>query len=284
VFVQTNKLSNFLPYFHKKLAGMYGEREVDNMFYWVCESKFGLYKFQVKQEDKRLTESELLEMRSIVKRLERHEPIQYILGETEFYGCRIKVDSNVLIPRPETEELVNWVLDNVSGKENVLDIGTGSGCIPIAIKRKVQKLTVFALDVSAGALSLAKESAELNEVDIRFVERDILKEDVSDLPHLDIIVSNPPYVLASDKQQMNTNVLEFEPHLALFVEDDNPLLFYKRIAQLGREKLKSGGMLFFEIHESLGGETKSMLENLGYEDVIVREDMQGKDRMVRCQK
>lgn len=283
MFTSTNKLSDLLPYFKRKLTELYSEREVENIFYWIVEVRFGLYKFQVKQEDKRLTESELLAMRNVVKRLEKSEPLQYILGETEFYGFPIKVNTNVLIPRPETEELVEWVLDNSSGKSTVLDIGTGSGCIPIALKKKNNLWDVYAVDISEKALELAQESAKLNEASVKFIQKDILTESLEDLPKMDVIVSNPPYVLNSDKEKMNANVLAFEPHLALFVEDDTPLIFYKRIAHLALSQLNTGGMLFFEIHEAFGQETKSMLENMGYSNVIIREDMQGKHRMIRCE-
>lgn len=284
MFTQTNKLIDLLPYFRKKLSTLYDDREVENLFYWVCEVKFDLMKFQVKHSNKRLSESELLQIRSIVKRLEKSEPIQYILGETEFYGCKIKVDPNVLIPRPETEELVEWVLDNVFTEARVLDIGTGSGCIPIALKKRYGSLQVSAVDVSPKALEMAKSSAELNETRIEFIEMDILNPNVEQFEEYDVIVSNPPYVLESDKLQMSDNVLEFEPHLALFVEDNDPLLFYRNIAKIGLEILADGGFLFFEIHEKFGAQTKEMLEDLGYTDVIVREDMQDKDRMIRCQK
>jgi release factor glutamine methyltransferase len=283
VFTPTNKLIDLLPYFKEKLTDLYGEREVENMFYWCCEAQYGLSKIEVRIGEQRLTESEILEMRQVVKRLEKSEPFHYIIGETEFFDCRIKVDNNVLIPRPETEELVAWVLESLNNHEQLLDIGTGSGCIPIAIKKNAPRLNVFALDVSPEALNMAKASSNLNQVDIHFVEKDILQEDLADLPKFDVIISNPPYVLESDKTQMNTNVLKFEPHLALFVADEDPLLFYKRIGILGLEQLNPKGFLFFEIHKSFGKETKIMLEELGYQYVQVKSDMQGKDRMIRCQ-
>ncbi len=280
MFTQTNKLIDLLPYFKKKLLELYDEREIENIFHWVCEEKYGLNKFELRQSDKRLSESELLDVRSIVKRLVAQEPIQYILGTTEFYNCIIKVDENVLIPRPETEELVDLVLKEVDENSVLLDIGTGSGCIPIALKKAKDSLTVFGLDVSTGVIALAKKSADLNQVDVSFIEADILKSDLNAIPELDCIVSNPPYVLESDKIKMATNVLQFEPHLALFVEDSDPLLFYRRIAELGRNKLKSTGKLFFEIHENFGDETKKMMEDLGYQQVRVIKDLQGKDRMI----
>ncbi len=282
MFTSTNKLIDLIPYFKKKLGVLYSDREVDNLFYWVCEDQFELQKFQVKMGDKRLTESELLTVRTIVKRLEQKEPIQYILGTTEFYNCKIKVDENTLIPRPETEELVDWVLDNVSKEQAVLDIGTGSGCIPIALKKAIDSLTVSGLDISAKAIAMAKESAELNDVKVDFIQMDILNPDLEGLKMYDVIISNPPYVLESDKSQMNENVLSYEPHLALFVADHEPLLFYIAIAKIGLTQLNPGGLLFFEIHENFGKETIEMLEKLGYQNIELREDMQGKDRMIRC--
>jgi release factor glutamine methyltransferase len=282
MFASTNKLFDLLPYFKKKLGALYSDREVENIFYWVCEDRFDLPKFEVRMSEKRLSESEMLAMRSIVKRLEKQEPVQYILGTTEFYNCKIKVNVNTLIPRPETEELVDWVLENIPKDSVVLDIGTGSGCIPIALKKADNSLSVSGLDVSAEAIEMAKESARLNAVKVYFLQMDILNPDLMQLNMYDIIVSNPPYVLESDKEKMNDNVLAFEPHLALFVADHEPLLFYKAIAQIGLAKLKPNGFLFFEIHEDFGAETSEMLEQLGYKNIELKQDMQGKDRMIRC--
>lgn len=282
MFTPTNKLIDLLPYFKNKLGKLYPEREIENLFYWVCEDLYDLPKFQVKIGDKRLSESELLAVRSIVKRLEKEEPLQYILGTTEFYNCIIKVNSHTLIPRPETEELVDWVLNEVGTENAVLDIGTGSGCIPIAIKKALPTLKVNGLDVSAGALELAAESATLNGVNVNFIQMDILNPNLSKLEKYAIIISNPPYVLESDKKKMNPNVLSYEPHLALFVEDHDPLLFYKAIGKIGLELLAENGSLFFEIHEDFGKDTVAMLKELGYQNIEMRKDMQGKDRMIRC--
>lgn len=261
---------------------MYDQREIDNLFYWVCDVKFKLSKLEVKHANKRLSESELLAIRSIVKRLVNQEPIQYILGETTFYDCLIKVNPSVLIPRPETEELVAWILEDIEGKIRLLDIGTGSGCIPIAFKNNVKVADVYALDVSKEALETAKVSAELNETHIQFIQKDILAENLSELPRFNVIVSNPPYVLESDKKLMRANVLDNEPHLALFVADDDPLLFYNRIAQIAKASLVKDGCLYFEIHENLSAEVAKMLAEKGYRDIEVRQDLQGKDRMIKC--
>lgn len=282
MFVPSNQLVDLLPYFKKKLSEVYEEREIENIFYWICEDKYQLSKFEVKHAEKRLSESELLAFRSFVKRLEKSEPIQYILGQTEFWSLPIFVNEHTLIPRPETEELVSLITNDLKPNLKVLDIGTGSGCIPIALKKENDTLDVFGLDVSEKALETAEKSAELNKTEVTFIHKDILKESLEDLPSLDIIVSNPPYVLESDKLKMADNVLKYEPHLALFVEDYEPLLFYCRIAELATTKLNVNGKLFFEIHENYGEETKKMLEALNYTDISVLKDMQGKDRMVRA--
>ncbi len=233
----------------------------------------------MRQSDKRLNESELLAFRQIVKRLQAHEPVQYILGKTEFYSCPILVNKHTLIPRPETEELVELVLKNTSGQDRVLDIGTGSGCIPIALKKQQPDLTVVALDVSAAALQLARQSAELNGVTIQFIEHNILTHDLTDLPKFQHIISNPPYVLNADKAEMSNNVLDYEPHLALFVADDDPLLFYKRIATLAQQSLVNNGKLYFEIHEKYATELKNTLAHLNFSDIEILNDLQGKSRM-----
>lgn len=282
MFVQSNQLIDLLPYFKKKLTAIYTTREIENIFYWICEHRYQLNKIEIKQAAIRLTETELLEFRAIVKRLEKEEPIQYILGETEFWGLPILVNEHTLIPRPETEELVHLMQQDLSGNLVVLDIGTGSGCIPIALKKEIPSLTVYALDISAQAIDLAKKSAQLNHVAINFVQKDILTQGLDELVMFDVICSNPPYVLQSDQAEMNANVLNYEPHLALFVADEEPLLFYKRIAELAQVKLKPNGKLFFEIHENYGQETKKMLEALNFSDIQIFKDLQGKDRMIRA--
>jgi len=281
MFVNSNLLIDVLPYYLDKLKAVYPQKEIENIFYMVCDFKYGLSKVQVKLSDKRLSESELLMHRSIIKRLLNHEPIQQIIGEVEFYGLPFKVNKDVLIPRPETEELVDLIIQQHDTKRpTILDIGTGSGCIPISLKHNIPESKVYALDVSEKALIVAKENAKINAVDITFVLADILTEDLKTLPQFDIIVSNPPYVLESDKLQMSQNVLNFDPHLALFVDDETPLLFYKRIVFLSKHLLKPNGKLYFEIHELLGEEVKTLMENHHFKNVNLLKDMQGKDRMV----
>ena len=281
MFVNSNKLIDLLPYYMDKLKDVYPKSEIENIFYMVCDYKHDLKKIELKYSNSLLSESELLAHRSIVKRLQTHEPIQHIIGEVEFYGLPFYVNSDVLIPRPETEELVDLILsESKNEKLNILDIGTGTGCIPISLKYSLSNATVTSIDVSTGALETAKKNSCLNNVDILFLEKDILIADLSNLPQQDIIVSNPPYVLESDKKIMSQNVLEFDPHLALFVDDSTPLLFYKRITELAKSKLNIGGKLYFEIHENFGSETENLLIENGFKNIKIVKDMQGKDRMV----
>jgi len=222
------------------------------------------------------------DIQSVITRLQKEEPIQYILGSTCFYGLEFMVNKNVLIPRPETEELVSWVLEAIQEKEvSVLDIGTGSGCIPISVKNNAPKTQVTAIDISEEALIVAKANALTNKTDITFLRKDILQ--TKSLPEkYDIIISNPPYVRELEKEEMQNNVLENEPSLALFVSNDNPLIFYKKIADLAKQHLNNNGVLFFEINQYLGEETKTMLETKEFSNVTLKKDLFGKDRMIKA--
>jgi len=281
MFVNTNNLIDLLPYYKSKLEAIYDSNEIENIFYLICDYKHNLNRLDVKLSNTKLSESELLMHRSYVKRLLTHEPVQHIIGETEFYGLPFLVNPAVLIPRPETEELVELILTNTKNSPlDILDIGTGTGCIPIALKTNLPLAEVYAIDISEKALETAIKNAELNRVNIHFHQKNILTEDLTDLPKFDIIISNPPYVLESDKLKMSKNVLDFDPELALFVEDDTPLLFYKRITTLAVEKLNPNGLLFFEIHENFGKETKQVLIDYGFTNINIVKDMQGRDRIV----
>jgi release factor glutamine methyltransferase len=281
MFVNSNQLIDVLPYYLDKLNAIYSKKEIENIFYTICDYKHGLSKIQVKMSNKRLSESELLMHRSIIKRLLIHEPIQHIIGEVEFYGLPFDVDNNVLIPRPETEELVDLIIQQHDIKTpTILDIGTGSGCIPISLKYNIPESKIYATDVSEKALSVAKKNAKKNNVNITFFLADILTEDLKTLPQFDIIVSNPPYVLESDKLQMSENVLNFDPHLALFVNDETPLLFYNRIVELSKHLLKPSGKLYFEIHEQFGCKVKLLMENHQFKNISIIKDMQSKERIV----
>jgi release factor glutamine methyltransferase len=242
-----------------------------------------------------ISEEEVEKWNIILADLQQEKPIQYITGEAWFYGMKFQVNENTLIPRPETEELVDWILNSpitqYPSPITILDIGTGTGCIPIALKANVPQANVSAIDVSDKALELAKRNAMLNKVEINFIQANILEvEDLSKIPNsklqtnFDIIVSNPPYVRNLEKQEIKKNVLDYEPHLALFVEDTDALLFYRKIAQLALKNLSPNGLLFFEINQYLGKETVELLENLGFKNIELKKDLYGNDRMVKSEK
>ena len=221
---------------------------------------------------------------SIVKRLQNNEPIQYILGNTEFYGLKLKVTPAVLIPRPETEELAEWILQETKHPTpHILDIGTGSGCIAIVLAKKLKDATVYAWDVSDKALEVAKENARDNDVSVNFSEIDALKPQPVK-QHLQIIVSNPPYIREMEKELMTNNVLDYEPHMALFVPNNKALLFYNRIADIAQEQLISNGWLYFEINQAKGAEVVQLLKEKGFVNVELKQDISGNDRMIRAMK
>ncbi len=235
----------------------------------------------------------LKQWKSIVADLKRQKPIQYILGETEFFGLKFEVNENTLIPRPETEELVQWIIDDEKKREyktgcKILDIGTGSGCIAVSLAKNIPRTEVFAIDVSEQALTTAIKNASINAVNVHFINANVLALDDlnnfhADTGHptfFDVIVSNPPYVRNLEKAEIKPNVLEYEPHLALFVEDTDALLFYRKIAQLALKNLSPKGKLYFEINQYLGNETVQLLESLGFKNIELRKDIYGNDRMV----
>ena len=217
---------------------------------------------------------------SAVAELFEHKPIQYILGETEFCGLKIKVNSSVLIPRPETEELAMWVLAENPQVENLLDLCTGSGCIAVYLAKKLKNARLTGVDISRDALQIAFENAKRNKAEIDFFAADILQPDFSLGKQFDVIVSNPPYVRELEKRQMHARVLNYEPHSALFVNDDNPLLFYKAIARIGTTHLTENGKLYLEINEAYGNETANILQQFDYKDIVLKKDIHGKDRML----
>ncbi len=226
----------------------------------------------------------------IIKELTSGKPLQYILGETEFYGLVFKVNPSVLIPRPETEELVDWVLKEIKdnkvgeGSLRILDIGTGSGCISVSLKKHVQKAEVYAIDISTEALATAKTNALINQTDVVFVKDDILNPTSNFQPlTFNIIISNPPYVTYSEKEQMHQNVLAYEPHTALFVSNNDPLFFYNAIADYALDHLKPAGILFFEINENFGLQTVELLDKKKFKNIELRQDLGGKDRMIKCE-
>ncbi len=263
------------------LTPVFEKGEATQMARIVFEDAFAVTNFLRKDE---LSETQEAKLKEIQTRLLAKEPIQYVLGMTYFYDLKFKVDPAVLIPRPETEELVAWILEDQPKNLNlrILDIGTGSGCIPITIKSKAPNFQVAALDISEGALTVAKENADLNQVEIAFQNLDILKkENWKILPSFEVIVSNPPYIPFKEKQLMSTNVLDHEPEIALFVTNEDPLIFYRTIIDLAKEHLVKGGWLYFETNEYNATKVEALFFNAGFFDIEKQKDLQGKDRMVK---
>lgn len=288
------KALNLKSIFHKELDTNYGKDEVDTFFYITLEHYLNVPRFQLAlQPEFTLDKTETDTFFKVLEQLKQQQPLQYILGETQFYGFKFKVNKNVLIPRPETEELVHWILKSSDVNQQsvinnqqlkILDIGTGSGCIAISLAKHLPNAKVYALDISETALKVAKENAEVNDVNINFIKVDILNPeswnlDFKDL-EFDIIVSNPPYVRQLEKQDIKSNVLDNEPHLALFVDDNHPLLFYKAITNFTVNNLKPNGQLFFEINQYLGEATMQLLVNANFTNIELRKDINGNDRML----
>ena len=281
------QIQEFKKEFFHKLNELYPTTEIQSFFNLLVAFKLKLSRIEVAlQPDFEISKTDLIFLKKALLDLTNQIPVQYITGETEFYGLPFKVNKNVLIPRPETEELVSWIIDELkvedqTSKVTILDIGTGSGCIPISLAKNISNATIYALDISSEALKTAKTNAELNNVTIEFIEADILN--LSKLPQqFDIIVSNPPYVRALEKEQMQENVLKNEPHVALFVEDNNPLLFYDKISDLAKNHFSKSGQLYFEINQYLGKETVDLLASKGFKNIVLKKDMFGADRMVKC--
>ena len=274
---------------HEALSKIYPKTEIDSFFFLMIEEKLNLQRIDtVLKPDLLISQDNLTTFLKIIKRLQNEEPIQYILKKTSFYGLPFIVDKNTLIPRSETEELVAWIIEEASkgklhkkDKISILDIGTGTGCIPISLAKNLIKSSVSAIDISQKALLIAKKNALLNNTKIDFFEMDILNTE--SLPQkFDIIVSNPPYVRELEKREIKKNVLQNEPHLALFVDNNNPLLFYKKIADLAIKYLRQDGLLFFEINQYLEKETVKMLEMKGFKNIELRKDLFGNYRMIQC--
>lgn len=284
-------LKDIKDIYHLELDSLFPTEEVDSFFYMAIEHYLGLERFILALEPNLVVSKEKeTDLFYVLSQLKLQRPIQYILGHAHFCELSLQVDENVLIPRPETEELVYWILELVQQRNSkqtstehslrILDIGTGSGCIAIALAKKIPHAKVFAMDVSEKALRVAKRNALANDVEVHFIEADILKvQDHKD--KYDIIVSNPPYVRELEKQEMNKNVLEHEPDMALFVPNEDPLLFYNRIVQFSLDHLSPGGMLFFEINQYLGTETTRLLGKENFSEIELRKDMFGNHRMLK---
>jgi len=268
--------------FTQQLATQFELREAQSIARIVFEDCFG---WQRHFQNFILDANQIAQLQHIWVELQTQKPLQYILGQADFYGLKFKVDFRVLIPRPETEELVEWVLESLPNKlQRILDIGTGSGCIPITLKKKLPAAEVYGLDVSADALELAQENAVLNQVTVHWREADILQEKSwLGLGTFDCIISNPPYIPFQEEALMPTQVTRYEPHLALFVADEDPLLFYRKIVELGQTHLHTGGFLFFECNEYNAFEVKALFRETIW-TVELRQDLSGKDRMIRAKK
>ncbi|PHR95935.1 MAG: protein-(glutamine-N5) methyltransferase, release factor-specific, partial [Leeuwenhoekiella sp.] len=262
----------------------YPDQEIESFFRILIETYLGLRSIDVHlNPDKKIKLKKLDQLLAARERLVLFEPLQYILGETEFYGLHFTLNPDVLIPRPETEELVEWILNDLEAGTNsrILDIGTGSGCIAVSLAKQLPLAQVDALDVSEGALNLAAHNAELNKVDIRFLQQNILETESFETSY-DIIVSNPPYVRNLEKTEIQANVLNYEPHLALFVEDHDALIFYRKIAELAIRSLSSEGKLYVEINQYLAEETQVLFKETGFKEVELRLDFAGKPRMIKA--
>ena len=280
-------IKHYRDYFIQELTPLYDAGEAESFFYLILEAKHQLQRVDLAlQPDLVFSDEEIVIWNFILEQLKKEIPIQYILGVTHFYGLEFEVNSAVLIPRPETEELVDWIvlkskIKNQKSKLKILDIGTGSGCIAIALAKNLPNAQVFALDVSEQALATAKTNAELNQVTIQFLHQSILEtENLGQ--QFDVIVSNPPYVRELEKQEIKKNVLDNEPHLALFVEDNDALIFYRKIAQLAQKNLNPQGQLYFEINQYLGQEMLDLLREMGFKNCELRKDIYGNDRMIQC--
>lgn len=271
--------------FFNSLSEIYEPDEVMSFFYMLSEKVLNLKRVDVAMSlEKELSSTEIEEFKEANRRLLDQEPIQYILGDTYFYGLSFLVNKHVLIPRPETEELVDWVLKDSENNNNtlkILDIGTGSGCIAISLAKNLPNAKVYAIDISEKAIEVAKENAQRNGVSVTFIHENILE--ASDLSQdFDIIVSNPPYVRALEKKEVKPNVLNNEPHRALFVSDSDPLIFYNKITELAKKRLTPKGSLYFEINQYLGSETADMIKDLGFDSVELRRDLYNNERMIRA--
>lgn len=293
-------IKEFRTFFIEELSSIYPKTEIDSFFFLLIEEYLDFQRVDsVLKADFIIPSEVLTDFNAAIKRLKNEEPIQYILGNTEFYGLPFLVNKNTLIPRPETEELVEWIIKEVAKLQSnkvtkfdvtssaaeksisILDIGTGTGCIPISIKKNLPNATISAIDIYKEALKIAEENAKLNSVEVNFIELDILK--AKKLPQqFDVIVSNPPYVRELEKVEIQNNVLENEPHLALFVSDENPLIFYDKIADLTKIHLNKNGLLFFEINQYLGKETVEMLAKKGFKNIELKKDFSGNDRMIKA--
>jgi release factor glutamine methyltransferase len=281
--IPSNKIQDLITFFRAELKGLYTESEINILMDYCFEVFSGIRFSQAKVSQATISESQLLKFNFAIKDLKKHVPVQYVVGKAHFYGSVFNVRPSVLIPRPETEELVDLIIKENKGITDlsIIDIGTGSGCIAVSLKKNLQDAKVSALDISAAALEVATENAMLNNVEIEFIQRDILNEDLSNGQKFDVIVSNPPYVCRSEHSEMEKNVLDYEPHLALFVEDDDPLLFYRAITESAVRHGRAGARIYFEINQAFGQETADLMKEKGFENIELLKDINNKNRILR---
>jgi len=283
-------MHRYQAYLHQKLDPLYPAAEIGSFSRLLLCKLAQMSSVQIySDKDRNFNDDTLAKLTSAIDRLSNKEPIQYILGETEFYGLTFNVKPGVLIPRPETEELVSMIAVDFQHIErciNILDIGTGSGCIAVSLAKELPSAFVSAWDVSTDALLVAKENAKRNQVNVQFEKNDILTHTPSaqEKGTWDLIVSNPPYVTRSEASVMDANVLDYEPHLALFVENADPLLFYRTITDLAIDLLKPAGSIYFEINSHLGHETLELIQTYPFKEVILLQDLSGKDRFIRAKR
>ncbi|MCU0462180.1 MAG: peptide chain release factor N(5)-glutamine methyltransferase [Bacteroidales bacterium] len=281
VNIQTIKEIRF--YLTGELARIYPETEINAIANIIIKTLFKTSKLHgLAFHDKRLTHKQAYQVFSICRELKEGKPLQYILGETCFYNCIIKVNNETLIPRPETEEMVDLIIkENKGFRGTILDAGTGSGCIAIALAVNLPGTKITGIDISEGAVKVARENAVINNATVDFLKADIMNFDIKLFKNIDIIVSNPPYVRESEKKQMASNVIDFEPHIALFVPDSEPLKYYLHILKLADEILVTGGRVYFEINEALGGEMNNLLSEYGYYEIMIIRDLNGRERFIK---
>lgn len=275
-------LEQVRTHFGTELGALYADQEWQTFFYWLLEERLGLDRLGFStNRSLAVSDSDLAYLNSAIERLKQYEPIQYIIGYTEFCGLRIGVNSSTLIPRPETEELVNWVVHDRVGQEvEIVDLGTGSGCIALSLAKQIPMAKVSGMDLSDGALLQAQRNAKELGLEVSFFQSDMLNDNLSQ--SYEVLVSNPPYVREQEKALMQQNVLVHEPDSALFVPDDDPLLYYRRLAELAAAHLKPNGAVYVEINEYLGEATKKLFQADGFARVELRQDLFGKDRMIKA--
>jgi release factor glutamine methyltransferase len=278
----SNSVKTIAAHYTAQITATYPEEEARQIVWMLLEHFFGINRLMLAvNQDLRLSESEMLIFHDACKKISQHVPVQYVIGKTDFCGLSFEVNASTLIPRPETEQLTQLILKKLPNVPvRIFDIGTGSGCIAIALKKARPDCEIFACDISKEALQIAQKNADTHNVSVQFFHHDILSDDPLDIPKIDVIVSNPPYVCFSEKGEMRPNVFLHEPETALFVKGDDPLLFYKAIAKLAGNQLTHCGKIFFEINEKFGNEVAKILQEHGFVDTTVENDFRGKARFV----